>query len=335
MDLSTSYLGLQLKHPIIASSSPLTGELDTLCRLEDAGAAAVVLPSIFEEQIEREIALSERLTEAANESFPEALSYFPTSARSAAGPHRYLDLIRRAREALTIPVIASLNGTTDRGWTDYARLIQQAGASALELNSFFVPVDPALDGAMVEHRHLAVLQAVKNAVALPVAVKLGPHFSAVGDMVHQLDRTGADGVVLFNRFYQPDIDLVAMQMRRDLDLSAPAEIRLPLLWISVLAGHLHGALAAATGVDTAEQVVKYLLAGADVVMTTSSLLRHGVGHMRTLVHDLTDWLAARDMESIGDIRGKLSHQRLGDCPALERGNYISILQGWTPSHEVH
>jgi len=328
MDLATSYLGLTLKHPLIASSSPLTGEIDNLRRLEDAGAAAIVLPSIFEEQIEHEAAEFERLADARTDSFPEALSYFPPSAAFAFGPDRYLELIRRARGALEIPVIASLNGSTSAGWTDYARLIQEAGASALELNSFFVPVDVGLDGRAVEQRHLDVLRAVKGVVTLPIAVKLSPHFSAVGDLVRRLDQAGANGFVLFNRFYQPDIDLLTMRLSRNLDLSTPAEIRLPLLWIGVLAGQVRGALAAATGVESAEQAVKYLLVGAEVVMTTSALLRHGIGHMRTLLADLTEWLDARGVAAIGDIRGKMSRERLGDPPAFERGNYISILHGW-------
>jgi dihydroorotate dehydrogenase (fumarate) len=332
MNLDTHYLGLTLKHPIVASASPLTGDLDGLRRLEDAGAAAVVLPSVFEEQIEYELAEAERLTTVGAESFPEATGYFPHNAAFQAGPVRYLELIQRARQALAIPVIASLNGTTNHGWTSYARQIEQAGANALELNTFFVPVDPALDGGAVEQRHVDVLRAVKASVSLPVAIKLSPQFSAIGDMVRQLDRAGADGFVLFNRFYQPDIDLGTMRLRRDLDLSSPAEIRLPLLWIGVLAGHVRGALAATSGVESAEQVVKYLLAGADVVMTTSALLRHGAGHMRTLVQDLTDWLDARDIATISDIRGRMSRQRLGDPVAFERGNYISILRGYSPRH---
>ena len=329
MDLATSYLGLTLKHPLIASSSPLTGEIDNLRRLEDAGAAAVVLPSIFEEQIESEAAEFERLADTRTDSFPEALSYFPPSAEFALGPHRYLELIHRARGALEIPVIASLNGSTSAGWTDYAKLIQQAGASALELNSFFVPVDAALDGRAVEQRHLDVLRAVKEVVTLPIAVKLSPHFSAVGDLVRRLDHAGANGFVLFNRFYQPDIDLLTMRLSRNLDLSTPAEIRLPLLWIGVLAGQVRGALAAATGVESAAEAVKYLLVGADVVMTTSALLRYGIGHMNTLLADLTEWLDARGVTAINDIRGKMSRERLGDPPAFERANYISILHGWT------
>jgi dihydroorotate dehydrogenase (fumarate) len=328
MNLATKYLGLTLKHPIVASSSPLTGDLDGLRRLEDAGAAAVVLPSIFEEQIEFELAEEERLTNVGAESFPEAAGYFPSGAAFEAGPLRYLELIRRARQALAIPVIASLNGSSNHGWVSYARQIEQAGASALELNTFFVPVDAALDGGGVEQRHVDVLRAVKAGTSLPIAIKLSPYFSATADMVRQLDRAGADAFVLFNRFYQPDIDLVTMRLRRDLDLSTPAEMRLPLLWIGVLAGHLRGALVATTGVDGVDQVVKYLLAGADIVMTASALLRHGTGYMRTLVDDLTEWLDVRNV-TLDGMRGRMSRQRLGDPVAFERGNYISILRGYT------
>jgi dihydroorotate dehydrogenase (fumarate) len=326
MDLSTIWLGLPLRHPLIASSSPLTGDVDNLRRLEDAGAAAVILPSIFEEQIDHEGAEYERWTGTGAESSAEATSYFPPSA-TASGQHRYLDLIRRARDALKIPVVASLNGITDHGWIEYARLIEQAGAHALELNTFFVPVEAALDGPTVEQRHLQVLRTVKAAVSLPITVKLSPYFSAPGDMVRQLDRAGAAGVSLFNRFYQPDIDLTTMRMKRDLDLSTPAELRLPLLWIGVLAGQLNGSLAATTGVHSAEQAIKYLLAGADVVMTASSLLRYGIDHMTTLLTDLTEWLDARAVGSISEIRGVMSRHRLGDPFAFERANYINILQG--------
>lgn len=325
MDLSTTYLGLQLKHPLIASSSPLTGDLDMLRRLEDAGAAAVVLPSIFEEQIEYEVAEAERLTSAMTDSFPEALTYFTAGSASAAGSYRYLELIRRAHDALEIPVIASLNGTTGSGWVGFARQIEQAGADALELNSFSVPVDIALSGRVIEQQHVDVLTAVKASVSLPVAVKLGPYFSAIGDMVAQLDRVGAEGFVLFNRFYQPDIDLTAMQLRRNLDLSTPAEIRLSLLWIGVLAGQIRGSLAAATGVESSEEVVKYLLAGADAVMTASALVRHGAGHMRVLLDGLVEWLDVREVAAIDDIRGRMGRRRMTDSSAFERGNYINIL----------
>lgn len=329
MDLATRYLGLTLKNPLVASASSLTLDVDNISRLEDAGAAAVVLPSIFEEQVEHEAAEAEHLLEVGADSFPEARSYFPASAAYRAGPHQYLEVIRQARRAVDIPVIASLNGISDTGWTDYARLMEQAGASALELNVFFVPSDRTLDGAAVERRHVNILRAVKRVVTIPVAVKLAPFFSAVGDVVQQLDRAGADGLVLFNRFYQPDIDLTTLQLRRDLELSTPAEIRLPLLWIGVLAGRQRCSLAASTGVETADQVIKYLLAGADTVMTTSALLRHGTAHMGTLLRGLEAFLEARDLSGVADIRGKLSHRCVTDPSAFERGNYISILQGWS------
>jgi dihydroorotate dehydrogenase (fumarate) len=328
MDLATTYLGLKLKNPLIASASPLTLDVGNIRRLEDAGAAAVVLPSMFEEQILYEAAETERLIDVGADSSPEAGSYFPPNSSYHDGPHNYLEVIRHARRAVDIPVIASLNGVTDTGWTDYARLIEQAGASALELNVFFIPSDLALDGAAVERRHLDILRAVKGMVTIPVAVKLAPYFSAPGNMVQRLDRAGADGFVLFNRFYQPDIDLATLLLRRDLALSTPAEIRLPLLWIGVLAGQVRGSLAAASGVESADEVIKYLLAGADTVMTTSALLRHGIGHMRSLLRGLVEFLDARELAGVGDIRGKLSHRRVADPIAFERANYISILQGW-------
>jgi dihydroorotate dehydrogenase (fumarate) len=328
MDLTTRYLGIALKNPLIASSSPLNLDIGNIRLLEDNGAAAVVLPSIFEEQIEQEAAEIQRLTTVGIDSFAEALSYFPAVASHHAGPSQYLDLIRQARDAVDIPVIASLNGISDSGWTEYARLVEQAGANAIELNVYFLPTDPLLSGRQVEQRYIDVLHAVKQAVDIPVAMKLNPHFSAIGNFVCELDRAGADGFVLFNRFYQPDIDLIALHLRRDLELSTPMEIRLPLLWIGVLAGQVRGSLAATSGVETAEQVIKYLLVGADAVMTTSALLRHGVGHIKMLVDGLTQWLDAREVASIDNIRGKMSHRRISDPTAFERANYIQILQGW-------
>jgi dihydroorotate dehydrogenase (fumarate) len=278
MDLTTRYLGLTLKNPLVASASPLTAELGNLRRLEDCGAAAVVLPSIFEEQIETEEAESERLTTFSAESFPEALSYFPAAVNFSVGPQVHLETLRRAREAIAIPVIASFNGVSRSGWCDYARLVEQAGANAIELNAYFVPSDLSLTGAEVESLYLDVVRSVKSAVSIPVAVKLSPYFSAPGRMAIALAEAGADGLVLFNRFYQPDIDLTALRLKRDLELSRSAEIRLPLLWMGVLAGNVRASLAASSGVDGVDEVVKYLLVGADVVMTTSALLRHGPEH---------------------------------------------------------
>lgn len=328
MDLATNYLGLKLRNPIVASSSPLNLDIANIRMLEDHGAAAVVLPSIFEEQIEQEMADIDRYAMAGAESFPEALSYFPSSAIHHAGSARYLELVRTACEAVDIPVIASLNGVTDAGWTQYARLIEEAGADAIELNVFFIPADLSEAGRDVEERYLSVLRAVKNAIDIPVAMKLTPYFSSTGNFVRSLEQAGADGFALFNRFYQPDIDLVALRLKRDLELSTPAEIRLPLLWIAVLAGQVQASLAATTGVDTADEVVKYLLVGADVVMTTSSLLRHGIAHVRTLVDGLTEWLHARDLGSVNDIRGRMRQKGIRDPAAFERMNYMRILDGF-------
>jgi dihydroorotate dehydrogenase (fumarate) len=327
MNLATNYLGLPLKNPLIASSSPLTLDVGNIRKLEDCGAAAVILPSIFEEQIEEDLALIERFANAGADSFAEALSYFPSAAAYPAAPDRYLDIIRRARQAVDIPVIASLNGVTSAGWIEYARLAESAGAHAIELNVFFIPAGLFDRGADVEQRYIDILATVKDVVNIPVAMKLSPYFSAIGNFVSELDRAGADGFVLFNRFYQPDIDLVRLQLRHDLKLSTPAEIRLPLLWIAVLSGQVRASLAATTGVDSAVEVVKYLLAGADAVMTASALLRHGVGHMRALHDGLIQWMDARGFADIRDVRGTMSQRRIKDPTAFERANYMQILQG--------
>lgn len=326
MDLATRYLGLDLPSPLVASAGPLNGAIDNLRRLEDMGAGAVVLPSIFEEQVEGEERLIEELITAGTESYSEALSYFPAQAAYAMDPERYLDFVRRACEAVDIPVIASLNGVTDHGWISYARRIEEAGARAIELNIYFIPSDLALTGQEVEQRYVDIVKAVRNAVTIPVAVKIGPYFSAPGHMARRLDHEGASGLVLFNRFYQPDIDLAKLELVSDLEFSKPYEIRLPLLWISLLSGRVKASLAASTGVEGADEVVKYLLAGADVVMTTSSLLRHGVPHMKTLLDGLKAWLAARGLESVSSIRGRMSHRNIGDQVAFERANYIKTLQ---------
>jgi dihydroorotate dehydrogenase (fumarate) len=321
-------MGLQLKNPLVASASPLTGELDSLKRLEDAGAAAVILPSLFQEEIEAETARYEQLTTAHDNSWPEGLSNFPKLADAQHGPHQYLELVRRARQAVQVPVIASLNGTSNEGWTSYARQLQQAGAHGLELNIYFIPADLKATGHDVEQRYLDILRSVRAAVSIPVAVKLSPYFSAVGNMAMALEDAGAAGLVLFNRFYQPDLDLARLQVLTDLKLSEPNEIRLPLLWLAVLAGRTRASLAASTGVSTAEEVVKYLLVGADVVMTTSSLLRKGPGHMATLLAGLQRWLDAREFDSLTHVRGLMSQRCLRDPQAFERANYIKILQGY-------
>ena len=333
MDLSTRYLGLKLKNPLMASASPLTHDLDNLRRLEDCGAAAVVLPSIFEEEIEAEAEAAERLTIARGESFAEALSYFPAAIGSGGGPHAYLDLIRRAREAVAIPVIASLNGISHAGWRDYARLVEQAGASAIELNAYFIPSDLRLSGPGNRRPLSRRAQIGEGGRGDPCRRQARTLFSAPGHMAMALAEVGADGLVLFNRFYQPDIDLAALRLQRNLELSRPAEIRLPLLWIGVLAGNIGASLAASTGVDSAEEVIKYLLAGADVVMTTSALLRHGIDYMAELVEGLGNWLAARDIDAVASIRGRMRRGAISDPTAFDRANYIQILHGYIPEQE--
>lgn len=327
VDLATRYLGLELKNPLIASASPLTGDLGKIRALEDAGAAAVVLPSLFEEQIEQENEHLQQFVNEHAESFAEALSYFPSPTQNHSAVDAYLELVRRARQAVDIPVIASLNGINVAGWTHYARLLEDAGASAIELNIFLVPTNMALDGPDVERRHIDILAAVKGATSVPVAVKLNPYFSALGPVAAGLVSAGADGLVLFNRFYQPDINLEKMTFELDLDLSSPAEIRLPLLWLTQLARRVNASLAASTGVETVDEVVKYLLAGADVVMTTSALLRHGPEYIGTLRTGLEAWLEQRAL-SLSGLRGLMSSSVTHLPAGFERHNYRAILSKW-------
>jgi dihydroorotate dehydrogenase (fumarate) len=328
MDLRTNYMGLMLRNPIVASASPFNDDLGNIRALEDAGAAAIVLPSIFAEQIEAEAQRHDELTQVGSLSSPEATGYFPAIDRYKVGPDRYLELIASARHAVAIPVIASLNAAHVESWEDYAIDLQKAGASALELNIYFVPTDIEQTGREVEQRYVDIVRSVKARVTLPLAVKVSPYFSSPGHTAKELASAGADGLVLFNRFYQPDIDLVKLKVLHDLDLSRSNDMRLPLLWIAVLHDRIKASIAATTGVQTADDVVKYLLAGADVVMTTSALLKHGVGHMRGLVDGLTEWLEHRDME-LSRARGLLSQAKIQNPEDYERANYIKILQGYT------
>ncbi|MCC7240476.1 MAG: dihydroorotate dehydrogenase-like protein [Acidobacteria bacterium] len=327
-DLSTSYLGLPLRHPVVASAGPLSHDLDGIRRLEDGGASAIVLFSLFEEQIRWENEALAALTATGAESTGEATSYFPPIGDFVAGPEAYLDLLRRAREAVDVPVIASLNGITSSGWVDYARLLHEAGASAIELNIFYIPADPSVSGRDVEHRYEAIVSAVAGAVPIPVAVKLSPFFSAMGEMATRLAAAGAKGLVLFNRFYQPDFDLDRMEVAPTIELSSPAEIRLPLLWLAVLHGRVDASLAATTGVRTSAEVAKYLLAGADVVMTTSALLEHGPGHLKTLVDGLAGWMDRKGFGAVAQIKGSMSQRHVADPSAFERANYMKVLRSW-------
>jgi dihydroorotate dehydrogenase (fumarate) len=328
MDLRTTYMGLPLKHPIVASASPLSEKLDNIKRMEDAGAAAVVMFSLFEEQIKRENAAIEHLITAGTNSFAESLSYFPDFEDYETGPEEYLKLLRQATEAVDIPIIGSLNGITNEGWVDTARMMQEAGASGIELNIYYIPANLYFTGREVEQRYLDILKAVKGSVSIPVALKLSPFFSAMGNMARQFDEAGADALVLFNRFYQPDFDLDKLDVKVNLELSTASEIRLPLLWIAVLYGRINASLAATRGVHSPTEAIKYLMAGADAVMTTSALLRHGIDFLTTLVDGLRTWMEDRQYESVQQMKGSMSQINCLDPGAFERANYIKIIESY-------
>jgi dihydroorotate dehydrogenase (fumarate) len=329
MDLATDYMGLALRNPLVASASPLSRTVDGVRRLADAGVGAVVLHSLFEEQLLREAEENARMAEAGTETFAESLSYFPSAAGEEVGPRRYLSLLERAAAAVAIPVIGSINGVTPGGWTSYARAMQDAGAAAIELNVYYVPGDVSISGRDVEDRHLEVLARVKEAVTVPVAVKLSPHFSSTGEMALRLDEAGADGLVLFNRFIAPDIDDESMAVVAGVGLSHPAEARLPRTWIALLCGRVRASLAATTGVEGPDDLVKYLLAGADVVMSASALLRHGPAHAAVLLDGLAEWMGRKGFTDVGELRGALavpqgadgaSHARAGYAAAMRKAN---------------
>ena len=328
VDLRTKYMGLELAHPVIASASPLTKDADGFKRLEDANAAAVVMFSLFEEQLIWERESLHYLTEVAADSFPEALSYFPPVQRFRVGPDRYLELLRRATESVRIPIIASLNGVTPDGWIDYARQIQQAGAAGLELNIYHIPSGLEETGRDVEQRYLDVLRAVKATVSIPVALKLSPFFSALGHMAQRCDEAGADALVLFNRFYQPDFDLETRQVVPQLELSTPSEIRLPLLWLAILHGKIRPSLAASTGVHSPLEIAKYVMAGADAVMTTSALLRNGIPYLAQLVSGFSEWMRVHEYTSVAQLRGSMSQERVADPTAFQRANYVRMLESY-------
>jgi dihydroorotate dehydrogenase (fumarate) len=328
MDLRTKYMGFELKNPLVHSASPLTYSVDNVRRLEEAGAAAVVMFSIFEEQLRQEEAFMEGALSTGSESSAEAKSYFPDAADFVVGPERYLDLVHRAKEAVKIPVIGSINGITNEGWIEYARRIEQAGADGVELNVYWNPTDPKLSGADVEQRYLDVIKGVKASIKIPVAVKLSPFFSAFANMAQRIDATGVDAMVLFNRFYQPDFDLDELEVVPHLNLSNPYEIRLPLMWIAVLAGRVKASLGATRGVHSQVEVVKYLMAGADAVMMTSVLLKHGIPHLGTVLADLIRWMEEHEYSSVAQMKGSMSQRAVADPEAFERANYIRTLESY-------
>ncbi|HWS94785.1 MAG TPA: dihydroorotate dehydrogenase-like protein [Mycobacterium sp.] len=326
MDLSTAYLGLSLRNPLLASASPLSRTVDGVRRLADAGVGAVVLHSLFEEQLRREAAHNERMAAQGSESYAESLSYFPPSVDDNQGPARYLRLVERAAAAVDVPVIGSLNASTPGSWARYARSMQDAGAAAVEVNIYYLPGDSRVDGPGVEQRHLDVLAAVKSAATVPVAVKLSPYFSATADMAHRLDAAGADGLVLFNRFLQPDIDPETLTTVRTVTLSTPAEMRLPLTWIGLLRGRVRASLAASTGVEQAGDVAKYLLAGADVVQSASALLRHGPEYAGVLLQGLRDWMSRKGYQTLDEVRGLLAAPDAEGLATRERADYVSAVR---------
>jgi len=328
MDLTTTYMGLTLGHPVVASASPLSGTLEGMKRLEDGGVAAIVMFSLFEEQIRHDNEAFSHLMESGTLSFAESLSYFPQTDAYDVGPDSYLELVRRAAEDLDIPVIASLNCVTSEGWVQYARQLQEAGAAGLELNIYGVHADLGLSGEQVEQGYIDILKTVKANVSIPVALKLSAFFTAMGHFTRRLDAAGADALVLFNRFFQPDIDITELEVQPTLPLSSAGEIRAPLLWIALLHGHLKASLGATRGVEGPDEVIKYLLAGADAVMTTSALLRNGPDYATTMVEGLRQWMEGRGFESVGQMRGVMSHRNAANPRAFERANYLRVLESF-------
>jgi dihydroorotate dehydrogenase (fumarate) len=328
MDLKTKYLGLDLESPLVPSASPLCEELVNLLRMEEAGAGAVVLHSLFEEQIEQEARTLDHYLTYGTDSYAESLTYFPDSRDFAFGPQEYLDHVWRAREALQIPLIASLNGSSGGGWIDYARQIEQAGADAIELNLYHIPADLETSSGEVEKRYIEAVRQVRSSVRVPLAVKIGPYFSAVGSMARRLVEAGADGLVLFNRFYQPDIDLEELEVRPNVLLSTPQALRLPLRWVAILHGRLKASLAATSGIHTHEDALKLLMAGADVTMLCSALLRYGIGHLAEVKESMVRWMEEHEYSSVAQMKGSMSQSSCPDSTAFERASYMKALTGY-------
>ncbi len=331
MDLACRYLGFDLPHPFISGASPLVDSLDTVRRLEDEGVAAIVMRSLFEEQIVSEEMATFRALETPADSFAEALTYLPSPASFVLGPDEYLEQLRRIKEVVDVPVIASLNGTTRGGWLEFSRLILQAGADGLELNVYELVTDSLESSSDVEARTLEVVETVREALGdLPLAVKLSPFYTSLPHLAHRLDRAGANGLVLFNRFYQADIDVEELELERSLNLSDSSELLLRLRWLAVLEGQLEASLAVTGGVHTALDAVKAVMCGADAIQVVSALLKHGPEHLATLRRDLARWLEDHEYESLDQLRGSMSLGRCPDPHAFERANYMQLLQSWRP-----
>ncbi len=330
MDLTTTYMGMTLKNPLVPSSSPLSETVDGIRRMEDAGAAAVVMYSLFEEQITHESLTLDHFLSYGTYSFAEALTYYPDMEHYHVGPEDYLNLMSKAKQAVEIPIIGSLNGVSTGGWIDYARKIQEAGADALELNVYYIPTNPAISSAEVEQMYIDILRDVKKSVSIPVAMKLSPYFSSTAHMAQRLAGAGADALVLFNRFYQPDIDLEALEVVPRLTLSTSYELRLPLRWVAILHGRVPVDFAITSGVHTYTDVLKGMMAGAKVTMMASELLKNGVGRIAEMLDELAAWMTEHEYESIGQMQGSMSQQRVAEPAVFERANYMKVLQSWSP-----
>ena len=329
IDLTTKYLGMKLKNPLVVSASPLSEDLGNIRRMEDSGAAAIVFTSLFEEQIHLESAALDQFLQQGTESFAESLTYFPDMTGYNLGPEGYLEHLRRAKQAVRIPIIGSLNGSSTGGWIDYAKKIQQAGADALELNIYFIPTDTEMSGGEVEQLYADLLSAVKASLRIPVAVKIGAYFSSLPHAARRLEQAGADALVLFNRFYQPDFDLENLEVVPNLILSTPHELLLRLTWVAVLYGRIRADLAVTGGVHTGLDVLKTMMAGARVAMLTSALLRHGIGHLATVQAELLHWMEEHEYESIHQMQGSMSQRSVADPSAFQRANYVRVLSSYS------
>ncbi len=327
-DLTTTYLGLKLKNPLVASASPLSKKVEGVKRLEDAGISAVVMYSLFEEQIVHESHALDHYLTRGSESFAEALTYFPDLERYNVGPESYLELIYRIKKAVDIPVIGSLNGISTGGWINYAKRIEEAGADALELNIYYVPTDPKLTSQELEGSYVQLVRDVRSQIKIPLAVKLSPYFTALPNLAAQLAEAGANGLVLFNRFYQPDLDIESLDVVPNLVLSTSDELRLPLRWVAILYGRIKADLALSSGVHTAKDVVKALMAGANVAMTTSELLAKGIGRATEILTDLNNWLDEFEYTSVQQMIGSMSQQAVAEPAAFERANYMKALMSY-------
>lgn len=328
MDLTTNYMGLTLKNPLVPSASPLSRDLDTMRRLEDAGAAAIVMYSLFEEQATLESNLLDHYLNYFTEAFAEATDWYPEMRDYRTGPQEYMEHLRKAKEALDIPIIGSLNGMSTGGWLEYAQNIEQAGADALELNVYYIATDPMVGSEDVEQMTVNILKTVKEHVCIPVAVKLSPYYSATANLAQRLADAGANALVLFNRFYQPDLDLNKMEVMPRLVLSASEELRLPLRWVAILFGRIPVDFAITTGIHTHEDALKGLVAGAKVTMMASELLRNGPTRITEMLEGIRRWMEGRGYESVSELQGSMSQQRVDDPAAFERANYMAVLQSW-------